>query len=574
MTTICINGSLKAGDLVLSADNSDYAFLVGKVKYIEKAGTDEHENPGDDIHVDFTDMAYTDKRIDEIEADFTAVYGKPAYWGELALDDVIMASDMLVNITGIAKDALDAVLDSRASATEYLQTAQQTKVYTLPDLISVMEPQSKADLELISVTLQGAELLAAAYESKANAVRGKMEMIQGFWGLEELSVIAAEVHDRAAVVRGLVRHAQEELASGGLENYRFVTDTKELLDELATQLTPYQHYVKEAQSEIDEMLIHEVDKLQTETLYSPLLFCMEYDEVRDSGGYHNKHWRDDLPQYEALDYRFDIEEQIEYENSSLDAYRGMMEYYRYHDDNSDVDGKVFSLVPRVEKVGDKLYMAAELKLTAPLTDDETAQLKEWWHGQLSDGYGEGLEQHEIEINGVGKLYIVPWSSDDDFFIATSAEFDERMNPPREPEVPLTLMEQLTVKLDAEMKEYTDDLLTKSKAEIMGTSVQSAAMLEAYHALTEEHSWSDAEITALLDASAPLRDVADALRDDANESMMMLESDAILTAAHAKAEQPQSTGTQNVSVADAIKNFDSASNAPKADSGQRQNKNER
>jgi hypothetical protein len=66
-----------------------------------------------------------------------------------------------------------------------------------------------------------------------------------------------------------------------------------------------------------------------------------------------------------------------------------------------------------------------MELTAPLTPEEMARLKDWWSGQLSDGWGEGFEQRGIKA-GRKELYIVPWSSGDNFFVDTEREFRQRL----------------------------------------------------------------------------------------------------------------------------------------------------
>ena len=124
-TTICANGELQPGDLVLSSLYNDYASLVGTVLSIEKAGTPEHdtENTGDDIHVNFKDAAYSGRRISEIEQMLDGMYGHPTptpgVLASIDFDDVIMAPEMLIRITGIEREALNKILDSRENAESY-----------------------------------------------------------------------------------------------------------------------------------------------------------------------------------------------------------------------------------------------------------------------------------------------------------------------------------------------------------------------------------------------------------------------------------------------------------------------
>lgn len=119
-TTICLNGELKPGDLVLSTPDEDYACLVGTVLSISKLGTPEHaaetENDTDGVHVNFMDSDYSEQRITEIEEMFSNLYGYPKPFAECPIDDTIMAPDTLIRITGIEKDTLRAILDSREAA--------------------------------------------------------------------------------------------------------------------------------------------------------------------------------------------------------------------------------------------------------------------------------------------------------------------------------------------------------------------------------------------------------------------------------------------------------------------------
>jgi hypothetical protein len=125
-TTTCRNGELQPGDLVIAAPGDDYALMVGRVLSIIKAGTHEHDaetgNPGDSIHVDFMDAAYSENRLREIEQQLGELYGRPTTPGimpPIDVDDVIMEQDMLYRITGIGREELEAILDSGENAAAY-----------------------------------------------------------------------------------------------------------------------------------------------------------------------------------------------------------------------------------------------------------------------------------------------------------------------------------------------------------------------------------------------------------------------------------------------------------------------
>lgn len=121
--TKCVNGKLKAGDLVISSPNDDYACLIGRVMKINLVGTPEHEeetaNDTDDVHVNFLEFDYPRKRIKEIERMFTELYGKKMKFRNCPLDDVIMAPNSLIRITGIDENSLLGLLKSEYDAACY-----------------------------------------------------------------------------------------------------------------------------------------------------------------------------------------------------------------------------------------------------------------------------------------------------------------------------------------------------------------------------------------------------------------------------------------------------------------------
>lgn len=123
ITTKCVNGDLRVGDLVLSVPDDDYSCLVGRVLRINLLGTPEHdaetENDTDDVHVDFMEFAYSKKRIKEIEAVFSELYGYKKKYHECPIDDTIMAPETLIRITGINEKRLQLLLENEYNAACY-----------------------------------------------------------------------------------------------------------------------------------------------------------------------------------------------------------------------------------------------------------------------------------------------------------------------------------------------------------------------------------------------------------------------------------------------------------------------
>ena len=60
-------------------------------------------------------------------------------------------------------------------------------------------------------------------------------------------------------------------------------------------------------------------------------------------------------------------------------------------------------------IRDRLYGVLECKISEPLTEEEIKVLKEYWTGQMSDGWGEGFEQRPINVED-GEIYVSFWNS--------------------------------------------------------------------------------------------------------------------------------------------------------------------
>lgn len=156
--TDCVNGALQPGDLVISTPDDDYACLVGTVLEINKLGTPEHdtENDTDDVHVNFFDADYSDRRAKEIEAMFSDLYGEPKEFGDCPLDYAIMPPDCLIRITGIEQESLVELLDSEGAATAFCGSV--LRVRELTDRLS----QNLSDYRDSLLTLDKEEIISDA----------------------------------------------------------------------------------------------------------------------------------------------------------------------------------------------------------------------------------------------------------------------------------------------------------------------------------------------------------------------------------------------------------------------------
>lgn len=76
-----------------------------------------------------------------------------------------------------------------------------------------------------------------------------------------------------------------------------------------------------------------------------------------------------------------------------------------------------------EVLDNELYGKVDVRMTEPMTEEEENELREWIHGQNSDGLGEGFEQQEI-MTDQGNLYVSFWDSGEGYFIKDDEEMDE------------------------------------------------------------------------------------------------------------------------------------------------------
>ena len=120
-TTAVINGEIKHLDMVIATSDSDYPYLVGMVKSVDKLGSPEHEsgNLTDDVVVDFASAECSDGRKQEIEEHFHKLTGEYKRYDDLPLDNVIMSPDHLIRITNLRINDIELLSDRFSDAQSF-----------------------------------------------------------------------------------------------------------------------------------------------------------------------------------------------------------------------------------------------------------------------------------------------------------------------------------------------------------------------------------------------------------------------------------------------------------------------
>ena len=149
------------------------------------------------------------------------------------------------------------------------------------------------------------------------------------------------------------------------------------------------------------------DCYQIFCLYSPLTGRI-VEDGEDAGNFY----RGDL-----MPYAEEIEKAVYEDDCASEDVRGLMHYF---DRDREVAAKVASAWPSVKEVDGEPYGVLTCEITEPLTEREISVLKDYWTGQMSDGWGEGFEQQPIQTEE-GELYVSFWSSENFWKVMTAEE---------------------------------------------------------------------------------------------------------------------------------------------------------
>lgn len=156
------------------------------------------------------------------------------------------------------------------------------------------------------------------------------------------------------------------------------------------------------------------DSLKTFKLYYPAIVTHYekdyYGDLEDEST--------EMDHSQSARYLNDILARIVHEQAEDEMERGLMAYYH---DNDSVNEKIISARPSAEVVDGALYGVAICRIKGTLSTDELAKFKDYWTGQMSDGYGDGFEQREIRCGDGNEIYVSFWSPSDEWSIQTKDE---------------------------------------------------------------------------------------------------------------------------------------------------------
>ena len=168
-------------------------------------------------------------------------------------------------------------------------------------------------------------------------------------------------------------------------------------------LAEYQQY----EGEFADPLELDYDCFENFYLFSPLtaILMVEEMDARNLSG-------SDLTQYKE-----EIMAAIAREACVGEEVRGLMHYF---DEDRNVARTVLSAYPQVTEINGELYGVLACKIIEPLEKEDVEILKDYWSGQMSDGWGESFEKYPIHIED-GEIYVSFWSDGKNWSIMTEEE---------------------------------------------------------------------------------------------------------------------------------------------------------
>ncbi|MBR1383854.1 MAG: hypothetical protein IJ555_08610 [Ruminococcus sp.] len=128
-----------------------------------------------------------------------------------------------------------------------------------------------------------------------------------------------------------------------------------------------------------------------------------------------------LDNHQMAEYAGVINAEIRANDLPEEYERGLMHWYHPDGENDEVDKKVLSAHCSVEVIEGELTGVITAKVIGELSDDDMSKFIRYCSGQLSDGWGESLEQKYLKIGG-SEINVSFWNDSDDWRLLPEKEY--------------------------------------------------------------------------------------------------------------------------------------------------------
>ena len=105
--------------------------------------------------------------------------------------------------------------------------------------------------------------------------------------------------------------------------------------------------------------------------------------------------------------------------------RGLMHWYHPESDDDELENKIYSAHCSVEVIEGELTGVITAKVVGELSDEDMTKFIHYCSGQLSDGWGESLEQKYLKTD-MGEINVSFWNDSDDWRLMPEREYPDSL----------------------------------------------------------------------------------------------------------------------------------------------------
>jgi hypothetical protein len=198
-----------------------------------------------------------------------------------------------------------------------------------------------------------------------------------------------------------------ELAHTGKTDF---TSADILIESEGSTYTRYAQYIPQAKYIYEQFLNSHLNEIH---LCCPIEI---YQHIKDNP-------KDNciLDNADMAGYADDINTFIRENDLPAEHKRGLMLWYSPEGPDDEISEKVQSAHCTVEVINGELTGVITAKITGELSDEEMEKFRQYCVGQLSDGWGESLEQKYMRTEG-GEINISFWSDDEAWALVPEDEY--------------------------------------------------------------------------------------------------------------------------------------------------------